>query len=160
MAKSNMKKVLTTTILCLAIVLIVWSQPKKPVAKAIKKPAAAQAKTTAGTKPSLAAGQQLYSKICITCHQKDGGGVPRLNPPLIKTSYVTGDKARLIKIVLKGLTTPLTIDDEEYTNPMPAQPQLTDQQIADVLTYVRNSFGNKASAVTPAEVKAVRATAK
>jgi mono/diheme cytochrome c family protein len=154
-----MKKLLTTTILCLSVVLIVWSQPKKPPVAKAKKPAA-QAKTTAGTKPSLAAGRQLYSKICITCHQKDGGGVPRLNPPLIKTSYVTGDKARLIKIVLKGLTTPLTIEDEEYTNPMPAQPQLTDQQIADVLTYVRNSFGNKASAITPAEVKAVRATAK
>jgi mono/diheme cytochrome c family protein len=154
-----MKKLLATTILCLFVVLIVWSQPKKPVAKA-KKPVVAQAKNTGSAKPSLAAGQQLYSKICITCHQKDGGGVPRLNPPLIKTSYVTGDKARLIKIVLKGLTTPLTIEDDEYTNPMPPQPQLTDQQIADVLTYVRNSFGNKASAVTPAEVKAVRATAK
>jgi mono/diheme cytochrome c family protein len=159
MVKSNMKKLLATTILCLVVVLIVWSQPKKPVAKA-KKPVAAQAKTTGGAKPSIAAGQQLYGKICITCHQKDGGGVPRLNPPLIKTSYVTGDKARLIKIVLKGLTTPLTIEDDDYTNPMPPQPQLTDQQIADVLTYVRNSFGNKASAITPAEVKAVRATTK
>lgn len=153
-----MKKLLATTVLCLVVVLIVWSQPKKPTVT--KKPATTQAKTTGGGKPSLAAGQQLYSKVCITCHQKDGGGVPRLNPPLIKTSYVTGDKARLIKIVLKGLTTPLTIEDDEYTNPMPPQPQLTDQQIADVLTYVRNSFGNKASAVSPAEVKAVRATTK
>jgi mono/diheme cytochrome c family protein len=158
MAKSNMKKLLTTTILCLVVVLIVWSQPKKPTVT--KKPVIAKAKTTGSAKPSLAAGQQVYSKVCITCHQKDGGGVPRLNPPLIKTSYVTGDKASLIKIVLKGLTTPLTIEDDDYTNPMPPQPQLTDQQIADVLTYVRNSFGNKASAITPAEVKAVRATTK
>ena len=97
---------------------------------------------------------------CITCHQRDGGGVPRLNPPLIKTEYVLGDKTRLINIVLKGLNQPLEIEDDTYTNVMPAFAQLTDQQIADALTYVRNNFGNKASAVTLAQVKIVRAKTK
>ncbi len=62
--------------------------------------------------------------------------------------------------ILKGLNDPIEIQDDEFHNPMPPQPQLTDQEIADVLTYVRNSFGNKASAVTPAEVKTVRGRLK
>ena len=79
-----------------------------------------------------------------------------MNPPLGKTSYVLGEKPRLIKVLLNGLKGQ-DIDGEAYHNVMPAQATLTDQQIADILTYVRNSFGNKASAVTAAEVKAVRA---
>jgi len=90
----------------------------------------------------------------------DGSGVPGLNPPLIKTQWVLGDKKKLINIVLKGFNDPITIDGEDYANPMPAQAYLTDQQIADVLTYVRNSFGNKATPVTAAEVKAQRAAKK
>jgi len=155
-----MKKIFSTTILCSCVAFVVFAQTKKPATQVKKTTTTQTTKTTTNGKPSLAGGQQLYSKVCITCHQKDGGGVPRLNPPLIKTSYVLGDKSNLIQIVLKGLNKPLEIEDEQYTNPMPAQAQLTDQQIADVLTYVRNSFGNKASAVTPVEVKAVRAKTK
>jgi mono/diheme cytochrome c family protein len=131
----------------------------RPAAKASAK---APAKTTAA--PTLAAsitrGAVVYKNVCITCHQADGGGLPPINPPLIKTQYVLGDKARLSHIVLAGLAEPIEIDGEEYKQHMPAQAYLTDQQVADVLTYVRNSFGNKASAVQPAEVKAVRATLK
>src|ERR1041385_3997584 len=103
-------------------------------------------------------GQELYKKYCLTCHQANGSGVPRLNPPLVKTSYVTGDKKKLIKWVLQGSVQNIPIDGETYSNNMPAQAYLTDQQIADVLTYVRSSFGNKATAVTAAEVKTVRAS--
>jgi len=149
-----MKKIVTTLVVCSLAGIMVWAQPKKPVAK---KAATASA---GGMQASMVRGQQVYANVCIACHQKDGGGVPRLNPPLIKTTYVLGDKARLIQIVLKGLNQPLEIDDEEYTNPMPPQSNLTDQQIADVLTYVRNSFGNKASAITTAEVRTVRARTK
>ncbi len=82
-----------------------------------------------------------------------------MSPPLMGTSYVLGDKEKLIVIVLDGLKN-VDIDDETYNNPMPALGSvLKDQQIADVLTYVRNSFGNKASAVTVEEVKAVRSVA-
>lgn len=99
-------------------------------------------------------------KYCLACHQADGSGVPRLNPPLINTSYVLGDKAKLITWVLQGSLEKVPIDGEYYTNNMPAQDYLTDQQIADVLTYVRNSFGNKASVISPSDVKTVRASVK
>jgi len=122
----------------------------------------AKAKPTDKADPALQAamtrGAVVYKNVCITCHQADGGGVPNMNPPLIKTTYVLGDKARLAHIVLAGLAEPIEIDGDEYKQHMPAQAYLTDQQVADVLTYVRNSFGNKASAVQVAEVKAVRAT--
>lgn len=107
-------------------------------------------------KASLQRGKKLYTQYCLACHQADGGGVPRMNPPLQKTEYVTGDKKRLINIILKGLNDPIEIDGEEYTNPMASHAYLSDQQIADILTYVRGSFGNKAGAITAAEVKAVR----
>lgn len=152
-----MKKFFVTIVLCVSIVFYLWAQPKKPAQTQPKKPASAQAKTAGVTQASTERGRQLYLQICAACHQKDGGGVPRLNPPLIKTDYVAGDKTRLIRIVLKGLNEPIEIDGEEYTNAMPGQPHLTNQQIADVLTFVRSNFGNKASAITPAEVKAVRA---
>jgi mono/diheme cytochrome c family protein len=102
------------------------------------------------------AGKKVYLKNCMVCHQADGAGVPGLNPPLGKTDWVNGDKRRLINVVLKGLETEIEVNGEVYANPMPAQPQLTDQEIADVLTYIRTNFGNKASVVTPAEVKALR----
>lgn len=103
------------------------------------------------------AGRKVYSKNCQSCHMPDGGGVPGLNPPLAKTVWVTGDKKKLINVVLAGLEDPITVNGEEYTNPMPPQPLLTDKEIADVLTYIRNSFGNKASAIKETEVKAQRA---
>lgn len=102
-------------------------------------------------------GKALYEKECLSCHQQDGLGVQRLNPPLAKTKWVLGPKNQLIKIVLNGLNDPIEIDGETYYNPMPAHLHLNDQQISDVLTYVRNSFGNAAVAITPTEVKKVRA---
>jgi mono/diheme cytochrome c family protein len=110
------------------------------------------------SKNSVARGKKVYEAYCSACHQADGGGVPRMNPTLIKTKWVLGSKTQLISIIVKGLKGgEIEIDGDEYHNPMPAQTQLTDQQIADVLTYVRNSFGNNASAITLAEVKEVKA---
>ena len=116
------------------------------------------ASTQPGT--SKQRGSALYKQYCLTCHQADGGGVPRMNPPLIKTSYVTGDKNKIIKWVLQGSVEKVPIDGQTYSNNMPAQSYLTDQQIADVLTYIRGSFGNKSSIITPADVKTVRASLK
>jgi glucose/arabinose dehydrogenase/cytochrome c5 len=132
----------------------------KTTAKPVTKTAATTKATT--TKPATAttkvnaAGKAVYMQTCVTCHQPDGGGVGNLNPPLIKTSYVLGDKARLINVVLKGMSQK-PVDGETYSNVMPPFNYLTDKQVADVLTYVRSSFGNKASAVTEAEVKKARA---
>lgn len=110
--------------------------------------------------PSLAAsvarGKKVYETYCLACHQADGAGVQRMNPPLVKTQWVLGDKKKLIGIVLNGMDEPIEIDGETYSSIMAPHDFLKDQEVADVLTYVRNSFGNKASAVTAAEVKAVR----
>jgi mono/diheme cytochrome c family protein len=109
-----------------------------------------------GLSASIKRGQVVYATYCLSCHQADGGGVPNLNPPLIQTSYVLGDKNSLIKIVLKGFQKPVDIDGESYSNNMPALNSLKDQQIADVLTYIRNNFDNKAGSVNPADVKEIR----
>ncbi len=105
-------------------------------------------------------GKEIYTQFCLSCHQPDGDGVPNLNPPLINTSYVIGDKKKLITWVLKGTTDKVEIDGQTYSNNMPPQNFLSDEQLASVLTYIRSSFGNKASAITSADVKDVRATVK
>lgn len=112
--------------------------------------------STVATKSSIADGELVYTQFCVSCHLPDGGGVQNMNPPLFKTSWVNGDKARLVTTVLGGMSQQ-EIDDERYNNVMPSFIYLTDKQVADVLTYVRNSFGNKKSAVTASEVKPVRA---
>ena len=123
-------------------------------------PAAAQAKPAAkaGAPALLVPGKKVYTQYCLTCHQADGGGVQSMNPPLTQTTYVLGDKARLAGIILHGFAENVEIKGETYSNVMPAHDFLTDAEIADLLTYVRNSFGNKASAVSVAEVKATRAS--
>lgn len=115
-----------------------------------------------GIRASIERGKNVFQVTCLTCHQADGEGVQRMNPTLVKTKWVLGDKKALSKIVLNGLKGgEIEIDGDNFHNPMPPQAALlTDQQIADVLTYVRNSFGNKASAVTPADVKAARGIRK
>ena len=113
-----------------------------------------------GSSASTKNGKAIYERDCLTCHQADGGGVPRMNPPLIQTEYVKGNKQRLIGIVLNGMNVPLEINGDSYENPMASHAFLKDQQIADVLTYVRSSFGNKSTAITAAEVKAVRTKTK
>jgi mono/diheme cytochrome c family protein len=105
---------------------------------------------------SIAEGKKLYTQYCLSCHQQDGGGVQNMNPTLSKTSYVNGDKSRLISVILKGLGRQ-EIDGETYTNVMAPFNFLNDRQIADLLTFIRKSFQNRASAVTAGEVKAGRA---
>ncbi|MFZ6024617.1 MAG: c-type cytochrome [Bacteroidota bacterium] len=112
-------------------------------------------------KPSLERGKTVYLQRCMACHQMDGGGVPRLNPPLDGASKVKGnDKLYLVRVIIKGMTERIELDGEYYDNNMSANPDLTDTQIADVLTYIRNNWSNKASVVTAAEVKAARVKIK
>ena len=117
----------------------------------------AKPKTATGVAASLAGGKKVYMQYCLPCHQADGAGVQRMNPPLIKTDYVLGDKKRLINIVLKGFNEDVEINGQYYSNTMPAHDFLKDNEIANVLTYVRNNFGNKATAIKTAEVTKLRA---
>lgn len=122
----------------------------------VKTRAKTKTKSASGLTASIANGKAIYVSHCLTCHQADGGGVPNMNPPLIKTSFITGDNARLIKVVLNGFSESVDIDGESYSNVMPSHDFLKDREIADVLTYVRKSFGNKGGAITAVQVKAVR----
>ncbi|GAB2472593.1 hypothetical protein GCM10011375_27550 [Hymenobacter qilianensis] len=138
----------------------VAQQKTPPKAKpTTKKAATAAPKTAAVAAATLTAGKAVYTQNCLTCHMADGGGVERMNPPLNGTTWVLGDKTRLVKVVLNGLEGE-DIDGESYASVMPAFDALTDKQISDVLTYVRNSFGNKATAISAAEVKTIRASNK
>jgi mono/diheme cytochrome c family protein len=95
--------------------------------------------------------------VCAACHGANGEGSP-IAPPLAASEWVTGPVSNLIRIQLRGLTGPITVAGKEYDFPggMVAMPYQTDDQIAAVLTYIRNSFGNQASAVKPEQVNALR----
>ena len=105
---------------------------------------------------SIERGKALFL-VCSACHGPEGQGGP-IGPPLAGSEWVTGPVSNLIRIQLRGLTGPITVAGKEYNFPAPmaALAHQTDEQIADVLNYVRNSFGNKASAVTPEQVAALR----
>lgn len=102
--------------------------------------------------------------FCQTCHQADGKGLESSGfPPISKTRWVTGNEDRLIKLTINGLMGPIEIEGKKYPGQVPMTPfggMLNDQEIADVLTYVRNSFGNRATAISPEKVKEVRAKIK
>ena len=101
--------------------------------------------------------EKLYNTFCGTCHQSNGKGARGRMPPLAGTDWVTGNKQRLITVVLNGLQGPLEINGESYNSVMPPHRFLKDDEIATILTYIRKSFGNQASAVTEEEVRSARA---
>lgn len=106
---------------------------------------------------SMSNGKKIYDTRCLVCHQADGGGVPNMNAPLDGASNVVGnDIARLVKIIRQGYNERIALDGYYYSNAMTANPDLKDQDIADVLSYIRNSWSNKASKVTLAQVQKVK----
>jgi len=108
---------------------------------------------------SMDSGKVVYKKQCLSCHQEDGLGISDVNPPL-NVKIVTGDKMKLIGIIINGQNTHEELNGRIYQNTMLANPDIKDQEIANVLTYIRNSFGNKASAVKESEVKSTRSKLK
>jgi mono/diheme cytochrome c family protein len=111
-------------------------------------------------------GEEIYNRDahCATCHQPNGKGLPDSGfPPLAGTSWANGDPERLIKLTLKGLLGPIEVQGKEYPGQVPMTPfeaLLNDEEIAAVLTFARNSFGNKASVIKPAQVSRVRGSVK
>jgi glucose/arabinose dehydrogenase/cytochrome c553 len=101
-------------------------------------------------------GQEIYQWYCGACHQGDGKGDSGRFPPLAGVDWVTGDEKRLINVILNGLEGSIEVNGEMYNGAMPQHSFLSDQQIADVLTYIRGSFGNQASEITAEQVSEVR----
>jgi len=99
-------------------------------------------------------GKKIYETRCLVCHQADGGGVPNMNAPLDGSTNVVGnDIGRLVKIIKNGFNEKIELDGNYYSNDMTPNPDLSDVAIADVLSYIRNSWSNKASIVTIVQVK-------
>ena len=111
----------------------------------------------AATAGGAAAGATVYTANCAGCHGATGMGQPGVFPPLANNPVVTGPADKVIAIVDHGLQTKITVNGADYSGTMPAwQGNLTPAQIADVLTYVRSAWGNKAGAVTTAQVSAIK----
>ncbi|MCO6358981.1 mono/diheme cytochrome c family protein [Roseivirga pacifica] len=108
-------------------------------------------------KKSMDAGKGVYNGICMACHLGEGQGIPSVFPPLAKSDYLMKDTDRAIETLIKGLSGEVTVNGTKYNQVMPPT-GLDDQDIADVLNYVMNSWGNKAEKmVTKAKVAEVRA---
>ena len=118
----------------------------------------AAAAETAGAADAGGPGKGIYGRICAACHLGSGKGVPDNNiPPLAGSALASGDANKPIGIVLHGFRGPIERNGVKINGQMAAwKDQLSDQEIADVLTYVRGAFGNSGSAVTPDEVKTLR----
>ncbi len=107
---------------------------------------------------ALQPGEQTFLGVCSACHQRSAAGLPPVFPPLAGSDYLMADKTRSIRGVLAGQSGPMTVNGTVYNGAMPPLANLTDHEVADVLTYVRSHFGNHGDAVTVAEVAAVRAS--
>jgi mono/diheme cytochrome c family protein len=103
-------------------------------------------------------GGQVFSHTCVACHGDDGKGVPGAFPPLDGSDWVTGDPSIPAKIVAHGVQGPIEVSGQKFNSVMPGLSDLSDQEIADVLTYVRQSWSNDAAPVSTDLVKKVRAT--
>jgi mono/diheme cytochrome c family protein len=106
---------------------------------------------------SMAAGGKVFTTNCSSCHQANGKGQPGVFPPLAGNPFVTGPADAVISVVKNGKSGPITVNGTKYNGQMPAwKGTLSDSDIAAVISYIRNSWGNKASAVTAAQVTAAK----
>ena len=103
----------------------------------------------------MARGQEIYTNNCVTCHMQSGEGIESVYPPLAKSDYLMGNKTRAIKQVLEGAIGAMTVNGVKYNGFMTGF-NLNDQEVSDVLNYIRNTWGNKGEAITPQEVKSAR----
>jgi nitrite reductase (NO-forming) len=124
----------------------------EPVAVA----AAAAAAGTLTREQQVTAGGALFNGTCSVCHQSNGEGIANVFPPLAKSDFLAADKQRAIGIPLNGLSGPVTVNGKQYNSVMPPMSQLNDDEVANILTYVLNSWGNPGGQVSAEEVKHVR----
>lgn len=114
-----------------------------------------QKKPAFDLKSSIARGKETYVAYCISCHMEQGEGVEGVYPPLAKSDYLMANKTRSIHQVIYGATGEMKVNGKSYNMDMTGF-DLTDEEVSDVLNYVRNSFGNKGDAVLPEQVRAAR----
>jgi glucose/arabinose dehydrogenase len=135
-------------------IVYIGEQPVPAPAAAIVEPPVAPAPA-----PILAnhPGRAVYDQFCATCHMPDGSGAGRLNPGLIANAVVTGDQRVLVDVILRGPAAALPKNRPKYANMMPRFSMLDDRQVADLVTYLRSTFGNAAPPVTAEQVAAIRA---
>ncbi len=146
-----MKPLALTTTAAAVLLLAAFSFFDTPSTQAQPEP------TPSERRAGFVDGQEIYLTRCTSCHQMTGDGVPGVFPPLKESEFVAGDKGRLIRVILNGLSGEVVVNGVTYSGMMPPWGSfLDDTQVADVLTYIRSNFGNAADAVTPAEVAAVR----
>jgi len=124
--------------------------------------AAAEAKAAGNLtkEQQVAAGQVLFKGTCSVCHQDNGQGLPDVFPPLAQSDYLLKNPKRGIEIALNGLTGPVTVNGKAFNSVMPPMSQLNDDEIANILTYVLNSWGNDGGAISKEDVQKVRASTK
>jgi len=104
------------------------------------------------------AGEALFTGTCSVCHQANGQGLPNVFPPLAKSDYLAADPKRAIGVLLHGLTGKVTVNGSEFNSVMPPMNQLNDDEVANILTYVLNSWGNPGGRISAEDVTKVRAT--
>ena len=117
--------------------------------------ATAATATTTGTltvDDQIKAGEALFAGTCSTCHQPNGEGLAGVFPPLVKADFIAKQPKRIVDIVLHGLTGPVSVNGKDYNSVMPPMAQLTDDEIANIGTYVLNSWGNPGGRIDKAEV--------
>jgi nitrite reductase (NO-forming) len=125
--------------------------------------AAAVQASVAGTltkEQQIQSGGVLYKGTCSTCHQANGEGLANVFPPLAKSDYLMSNPQRAIGVVLNGLSGPVTVNGAQYNSVMPPMSQLNDDEVANILTYTLNSWGNNDGVITAKQVAEVRAKTK
>lgn len=115
-----------------------------------------QPKHVAPSAQIMASGQKLYTAHCKVCHQENGQGTSLINPPLAQNKTVNGSPEKLIKILLFGQSGPINVNGKKYNGVMAPHSHLSDKQLADIMTYIRNSWDNKANTITADNVRKVR----
>jgi mono/diheme cytochrome c family protein len=127
-----------------------------PTVESVSGPTLSAPKYLIRTTTASAGATNTYQMICITCHQAEGQGIPGAFPPLAGSSWLLGDPETPIRIVLLGLSGQIEVKGTKFNAVMPPPPGLTDDKIAEAITYARSHFGNTASTVDAATVKHVR----
>ena len=127
-----------------------------PVATAVQ----ASAAGTLTKQQQMQAGAVLFKGTCSTCHQESGAGLPNVFPPLAGSDYLLADPQRAIAVVLNGLNGPVTVNGKTYNSVMPPMSQLANDEVANILTYALNSWGNSNGTISSKQVEQVRASTK